>query len=50
MTLQSNPNRIRTNVGENNLRIVEDRKHFKTSRFNGRSNAKRVQTRGGVRG
>ena len=32
--MQSNPNRIRTNVSEQNLRLVEDRLHFKRTRFN----------------
>lgn len=32
--MQSNPNRIRTNVSEQNLRLVEDRLYFKRSRFN----------------
>lgn len=31
--MQTNPNRDRTNVGENNLRIVEDRQYFKRARF-----------------
>ena len=32
--MQSNPRRDRTNVGEANLRITEDRKFLKGTRFN----------------
>lgn len=42
--MQSNPNRRRTNVGEANLNIVEQRKHFKRARFsrNGGRKPRRV--------
>lgn len=32
--MQSNLNRVRTNVSEQHLRVVEDRRYFKRTRFN----------------
>lgn len=32
--MQSNPNRLRTNVSEQHLRVVEDRRWFSRTRWN----------------